>query len=147
MGYFLPGCRPASFTQERAAPCSPLTGRRFDVDRAKGRRAVSLPAQSVHVRVPWCLHAPCFLPGPERLVLSLLHPSWIVSCFLLIFFHRVHPVKFVWVFFWKLGLIMHVITWMNAVSFPYLVHWDVVLYAVYFLRFDGNVIMPRLAPC
>ncbi|KAG2551150.1 hypothetical protein PVAP13_9KG378804 [Panicum virgatum] len=30
----------------------PLTGRRFDVDRAKGRRAVSLPAQSVHVRVP-----------------------------------------------------------------------------------------------
>jgi hypothetical protein len=43
--------------------------------RAPHPHAASLPAQSVHVRVPRCLHAPCLFPGLERFVLFLFHPS------------------------------------------------------------------------
>ncbi|PVH38118.1 hypothetical protein PAHAL_5G182400 [Panicum hallii] len=39
--------------------------------RAPHPHAASLPAQSVHVRAPRCLHAPCLFPGLERLGLHL----------------------------------------------------------------------------
>jgi hypothetical protein len=117
-----------------------LTGRRFDVDRAKGRGAgprtrtppASRLSQCMFVFPDACTRHAFFQDLSGSSSSSSTLAEWIVSPF-----HPVYPVKFVWV--WKLGL---------SERCFFFVFWytGTLCSTLYFLQFDGNAIISRLIP-